>query len=258
MFRTKDFVLLLVTVAFLLVAIVYTVSKNHSSSTNSSNPLLAGAPEIVSTSAVITSPEEKNLSRTERLERLRNQIANSELVTISNPEPDSDIGDDVVVSDESNLVTGPVFCPNYDPSYAPYWPVGQIKTHEAEGVRQYFVTETVQNGTTSSSTLERNILLTLPQQFIPTGSERCLPFEVVGVALDGSLIRNNEVQLYSIFSNETMIGYALDGFPIYGASAKPVDACGGRIELGQYRYELSSDRQTILNCYRGANQSFSQ
>ena len=77
----------------------------------------------------------------------------------------------------------------------------------------------------------------------------CLYSDVVGIAQDGSLIRNNEVGLYSVFGSDTLIGYALDGFPIYGKIKESGDKCGGSVVNGQYRYSLSDQREFILNCF---------
>ena len=77
------------------------------------------------------------------------------------------------------------------------------------------------------------------------------PSDVIGIALDGSLIKNNEYSLYSIFREETLIGYALDGFPIYGQSEVSTDECGGILADNQYRYYLSKERKAVLYCYSG-------
>ena len=80
----------------------------------------------------------------------------------------------------------------------------------------------------------------------------CLSSDIVGIALDGSLIRNGEHTLYSIFGAETLVGYALDGFPIYGAIGAPVtDNCGGTAMAGEYRYYLSSERTGVIGCFSG-------
>jgi hypothetical protein len=80
----------------------------------------------------------------------------------------------------------------------------------------------------------------------------CLPHEVVGIARDGSLIRNDEAALYGIFDDTVLIGYALDGFPIYGQTVdRPLDQCGGAMVDGSYRYYLSEERDHVLGCYRG-------
>jgi hypothetical protein len=68
------------------------------------------------------------------------------------------------------------------------------------------------------------VVLQLPLPFGPQG-KTCLSYDVVGVALDGSLIRNNEHSLYQVFGSETLIGYALDGFPIYGLNKSSAARC---------------------------------
>ena len=74
---------------------------------------------------------------------------------------------------------------------------------------------------------------------------------MVGVALDGSLIRNTEYPVYAIFGSESLIGYALDGFPMYGLSTDVVDQCGGKSVDGQYGYYLRPDQTVVLDCFFG-------
>jgi hypothetical protein len=95
----------------------------------------------------------------------------------------------------------------------------------------------------------RVAVLQLPIQSFLTIAPNCLTSDVVGIAHDGSLIRNSEGGLYGVFGEGTMIGYALDGHPIYGVSEAALDTCGGRMEGGEYRYYLSDERETILNCF---------
>jgi hypothetical protein len=87
---------------------------------------------------------------------------------------------------------------------------------------------------------------------VPLNSESCVASDVIGIATDGSLIRNNEVGAYGVFGGGTLVGYALDGFPIYGVSEQKADICGGAMVGGQYRYVISSERATIINCFAGA------
>ena len=87
----------------------------------------------------------------------------------------------------------------------------------------------------------------------PSGTTSCLPSDVIGIALDGSLIRNNEAALYTVFGGETLIGYALDGFPIYGMTPLlATDRCGGVQIDGNYRYVLQPDRPGLITCFAGA------
>jgi hypothetical protein len=79
-----------------------------------------------------------------------------------------------------------------------------------------------------------------------------LPTDVVGIAQDGSLIRESEMALYGVFGGETLVGYALDGFPIYGSNpGAATDHCGGMMVGGQYRYYLSPERDSVINCFAG-------
>jgi hypothetical protein len=75
---------------------------------------------------------------------------------------------------------------------------------------------------------------------------------VIGISKNGSLIRNTDVAGYGSFGGDTLVGYALDGFPIYGAADKRTDICGGLMEDGQYRYQISNSRDTIITCYVGS------
>lgn len=256
MFRTRDFVLFFTTIVFLVVAIGFTFLSEHGTQARLNAFVPETTNEIDTVEATVSAGENSELSRAERLERLRQKIQESELITISEVIVVEEVLEELEEENsQENAGVLPV-CDNYQ-VINPFWPVSKIKSLEAEGVRQYFTESAGNLSTTSSSTIvSRDILLTLPMQFIPNGSTACIPTDVVGIALDGSLIRNNETGLYSVFSNDTLIGYALDGFPLYGVGSNRVDACGGRIQLGQYRYELSSDREVVLNCFAGQPQSF--
>jgi len=256
MFRTRDFVLYFTAIIFLLMAIGYTALEQKPSSGSQQFYDQNVPAEILEVSAVITSEENVSLSREERLESLRQKIKDSELIGISEIIV-ADIDEmSTMVATSSGVVAAPLLCDSYNPYLFVNWPTPEIISDQVEGARQYYTTETILTGTTSSSTVKKTVLLTLSTNFLPLNAQTCLSSDVIGVALDGSLIRNNETSLYSIFSSESLIGYALDGFPIYGTGNRVVDECGGRIELGQYRYELSNERQTILNCFVGAPQKF--
>ena len=91
----------------------------------------------------------------------------------------------------------------------------------------------------------------MPTATASADSQNCLATDVVGVTPAGALIRNGDAVFYRGIDDSILLGYALDGYPIYGTSNNPADECGGVTEAGQYRYVLSSERETILNCFRG-------
>jgi hypothetical protein len=62
-------------------------------------------------------------------------------------------------------------------------------------------------------------------------------------------MRNNELALYTVFGPDTLVGYSLDGFPIYGPSTVATDSCGGAMVGGVYRYVLSAERPGLLTCF---------
>jgi hypothetical protein len=265
MFRTRDFILLFVTIVFLLVAISATVLNNESSTATARDVLEFAETSDENIAAEYYSPE--TLSREERLIDMRRKIAEGSDLMISTPEIVVDL--ELVVDEDildSLISKSPKYCPG-DVVYAGQWPVGDIKYEQTEGALVFYTEaeEIVElsRATTSSSTepifetlYVKNNLLQLPVTPVLSISSHCLPTDVVGVALDGSLIRNNETSLYGLFGSGTLVGYALDGFPIYGVSSAETDVCGGTVLNGAYGYYLSEDRNTILNCYSAVPQEF--
>lgn len=257
MFRTRDFVLFFTVIVFLVAAIGLTALRQQAtlSQTNVIVPQTSSEIGMVTTEVVETI--DSDINRAERLKSLKEKIKTSKLLTISEAPPDPVPEDEVVIelNTDTPHTSTPLLCIGYTTFYPSSWPVGQIKTESVEGLRQYFI-PSLEGSASGTPVTARTVLLSLPQSQIPFGSPNCIPYDVIGIALDGSLIRNNETQLYRVFTDETLIGYALDGFPIYGVSQATSDQCGGRIVFGQYRYELNVSRDTIVNCFANKPQSF--
>lgn len=261
MFRTRDFILLFTTIVFLILAIGTTVLSKLSMGDSEAPDIQFTETEDADYVAVVG--ESDSLSRSEKLAEMRRKIAAQGDVTISAPieEIPTDTTEDTPKDDQtdSNEPTTAIvqICAGYTRNNTPWSPFG-LQTEVSEGARIYFH-ETIpvinpDSSTSTSSTLMatesyKEVALQLPIRNLPSGRPTCLSTDVVGVAQDGSLIRNNEVGLYNVFGSDTLIGYALDGFPIYGVSAVLGDSCGGSIIEGQYRYLLSDDRETIINCF---------
>lgn len=260
MLRTRDFVLLFVTIVFLLTAIGATViSKNN-------NPKIeVRALDFVETSDEVRVAKEiapEELNRAKMLADMRKKISESSNVTITNPLEEIDNNKEPNEPEEDSLALEIQNCSNYS-LYSGQWPNVGVKSEIAEGARIFytennFVDKSVSSSTSTDELVDnsvREVVLQLPVSPAINGQNNCLTLDVVGVALDGSLIRNNETGLYGLFGADTLVGYALDGFPIYGTSNIATDVCGGATINNQYSYFVSSDRSNILNCFSALPQS---
>ena len=201
--------------------------------------------------AEISTPE--GVSREARLKELKAKIADMSdqvIAAVSSEEtaPETPVVPEVV----EGVVPSLQRCGNYHNGGAG-WEAAGLLIDEVEGARLVYreVPSTILASSTES-VVTRNIILQLPLRSLPSSHQSCVATDVIGVAKGGSLIRNNEVGVYKIFGADTLIGYALDGFPIYGSGGGKTDVCGGKMVAGQYRYQISSGRDTIINCYASA------
>lgn len=94
-------------------------------------------------------------------------------------------------------------------------------------------------------------LIQLPLYPIKSASPTCLDSGIVGVTLAGSLIFNSDAPAYAYTGQDELIGYARDGFPIYGQYSGEVDACGGYQGPNGYRYTTARDRTFMIGCFAG-------
>jgi hypothetical protein len=268
--RTRDLFLFISIGGFLVLAIGATVvgSIQTNNTSKADQIVVPTVGEEVEYSAEVYEPSEP--SREERLALMREKIAagselqieaveKEEIVVEAGPEPEEATPPPApaTTTPETPLISEPILCPTYS-TYSQFWPLGEVKVEVAEGARlvyQEVIHEyesdplTATSSNTLPSEVGKSVLLQLPIRLNPAATPNCLQSDVVGIAKDGSLIRNGEVGLYGIFGAETLIGYAFDGFPIYGTSPEQGDTCGGMMVAGQYRYHLSADRETVLNCF---------
>lgn len=247
MFRTRDFILLFTCIVFLVAAIGVTSLqqwRGERAGEVASVEITASSSDLQLTASVPGDAEEDRMNR---LMSMKEKIAASDIFAY---EPGTEELEDAVAttSEENEGEPGGgdlLACGTYVP-YLGFWDSRGISVEVKEGavVAEREVDAVVE------------VVLQLPVRSLPAATPSCISSDVIGVANDGSLIRNDEVALYSIFGSETRIGYALDGFPIYGAGSSRTDVCGGRVsETGQYRYELSADRPVVLNCFAAAPQT---
>lgn len=252
MFRTRDFALIFVAIVLLLVAIGTTLWYQHQAAESDAPQFtLADTPDITYEGEVV---EPQSLSREARLEEMRRKIADSSELAMTAPTIATKPVEETLVAEESTTVTSePINCANYA-AFAGYWSPQGVSVEVVEGARVFYRTlerdvVAEPGSTTTLPDSYRVVLAQLPVQPIVEAMPNCLASDVVGIAQDGSLIRNSEATLYSVFGSETLIGYALDGLPIYGVSQTATDMCGGAFEAGQYRYYLSEKREVVLNCF---------
>jgi hypothetical protein len=253
MLRTRDYALMLSAVVFLLVGIVTTAVSQGGFGVFSGQEaaVFVATNENDTYSAVV---EEADMSREDRVTALRKKIAalgNLGAVAVEETAPTES-----PVPEASETTTGPIAenrCSNYS-SAAPVWNSAGVKLEEVEGARLvYRETKSASASTSASSSVPtRQTLAQLSVRSIPSASQSCISNIVIGISKNGSLIRNTDVAGYGSFGGDTLVGYALDGFPIYGAADKRTDICGGLMEDGQYRYQISNSRDTIITCYVGS------
>jgi hypothetical protein len=247
MIRTRDFSMFLAAVLFLVCGIGTTAVWGGR---GVETPLVAMVLLANSTTsqpvreAVVVAGEV--VDRNAQAARLREKVA-AYLSTRIAIAPVTGVADEVAASDTptNSVITSPRKCINYTVVSWPDRPGVQFR--EMEGAR--LITETV----TDEDGVEQLVpVLQLPIRTHPRPTPVCLPFDVVGIANDGSMIRNHETALYGIFDRDTVIGYALDGFPIHGnTQGLTLDGCGGTVYESTYRYFIDPERDYLLGCFAG-------
>ncbi|HEY0964201.1 MAG TPA: hypothetical protein VGE31_00165 [Candidatus Paceibacterota bacterium] len=254
MFRTRDYAVMVGVIGFLIVAIVVTLKGSISFGLGMKQgaAIFTATGDETTYSAAVA--EEQSVSKEDRIAALKKAIASRDTnITMAETTPN-------VVPEVPEVPEAPTEeevkenrCSGYY-AYSGVWSPSGLVIEEAEGARLVYRPLTappVSASSTVSAAPSREIVAQLPLRSVPLASQSCIGMDVIGIAKDGSLIRNNEISMYRVFGPETLIGYALDGFPIYGLSAAATDICGGAMVGGQYRYQLS-DRETMINCYAGA------
>lgn len=193
--------------------------------------------------------------RQSTIERLRALIAQGDVIESSPsveaaPVPESE---SVSVGDCAPAGTGI--------EIARQWPLENVSISTVGAQRVVSHVEPIAATASASGTSLANgmntVLLQLPISPSKQTEPVCLDSEIVGVTLDGSLIFNADVILYRATGAETLIGYARDGFPIYGNYGGEVDQCGGYDGPGGYRYSVSGAGNAFVSCFVGQPQSFS-
>jgi hypothetical protein len=259
MIRKRDFILFLHVVAFLVVAItmttLYSIDLPGQGMTEV-QPLF----ESTTASYTATIVESVDLKPT-RLAALQAKLRDrGEIISALDNEPT--VEEPVVSGSKSATTTteikdAPLRCASY--RAVTVEGLNGVLTYVERGTSRIFYTlavtgsaQSTSTGLTISTTSVEKIVLSLPLRTIPLPFASCIPTDIVAVTLVGAPIRNTEYAQFKGVSEAVLIGYTLDGFPLYGQTNNlETDACGGRLVDGAYRYYLSPQRDAVVGCFVG-------
>lgn len=256
-FLKRDFAIFLGLVAFLLAGIIVTGIGGFSVSGQTAS-VIDFEDSATSSYTAVSGQDNTAESRANQLrdmtERVKDRLA-SLPTELAKPEV-SESANKPETNEEHEK--GAVLTCNEYATINPVWKPAGLKFDLVEGALIVYRNKEVvtpvapaEAGTSTVilPTVEREVVLQLPYRSYSSNQQTCLGNDVVGIALDGSLIRNSDYTAYQIFGSETQVGYALDGFPIYGTATFATDVCGGADNSGFYRYYLSKDRKGVLGCF---------
>lgn len=248
MVRTRDLVLIVLTLVMLFIAISATVGTRLLQQDRSA-AFVPASPQALGVETA-TPP---TLDRAGMISHLREKIAEGDVIEAT-PSVEVD-----VFAPTTSAVTLACAAPDTGIAIARGWPLSDV-TLSLQGSARV-VTHAPQPGVTASSTAAAvpavRTLLTLPAVPQRTAEPQCLDSEIIGVTVAGSLMFNTDAVLYRTTPPGTLIGYARDGFPIYSADGGVRDECGGYESTTGYRYIVSASESTFMSCFVGTPQSFS-
>lgn len=258
MVRTKDLLLIIVVLVMLGMAISTTIAtrmiQTEPSTTQPAS--FAGATTPVYEA---TTPEKKD-TRPETISRLQALLAQGDVISAS-----PSVEASPVPQGASTSATAALQCdaPRTGIAVARSWPLNDV-TMTNDGARRVVQQVIAAPAPAPSSTTtpsepvvqSKVTLLQLPMRPAKNAEPTCLDSEIIGVTPAGRLLFNNDVTLYRNTAPGTLIGYARDGFPIYGAYSGETDVCGGYDSPTGYRYVVTPGENSFLSCYQGSPQPF--
>ena len=259
MIRKRDLVLFLASFGFLLVAITVTGLWQQGSRLPVAASLVDFATDTATyTAAVITIPDSKN----DRLAALRQKLAEgSSYNAVSEPEtppepevvaeqPASTTTDGEVVDTPQNPVVmcGDTYAVKTIPRLT-----GMQYYREGEGQRVFFNQVLLADSSSTTAVVPtEEVVFTLPLRTTPLAFTSCISDDVVAISPTGVRIKNTDYAKYQGSGEAALLGYTLDGFPLYGrTNSITTDECGGAMIDGSYRYYLSAERDGVIGCFAG-------
>jgi hypothetical protein len=270
MIRTRDVVVFVGALLVVLFGIALTLVFDARSSLNERSFITYF--EVGTTSEYTAYAPEDMLDRSSIIERLRSALGSLQREVEPEPsveESPSRASDEPLERPESPY--GVLACGGDDTQHvALRWPASNVEIRTLGAFRSFVHMQTqalpvsTLATTSSSSTLPR-IETSLQEETLISflaapsihATASCVPGDIVGVTVVGTLMRNADASFYKGYGAEYLIGYARDGFPIYGYYQGAVDACGGYNHASGYRYTVTSDRPYLVGCFMGTPSSFS-
>ncbi len=256
MIRTRDFILFIVVVLFLLFGIGGTLMYERLQAVTSSVTKVAFNQETMVPEVV---PATETDERAANIARLKEKLAEGSKISVA------DI--DTVVAPPPPPAQDAVT--NRDASYCPTlidrgelkvtWPA-KTMVREVEGARmvyeQMMVMASTASGTVAKITEVPRLQLSLNQ--VREGQDSCLTSDVIGITTTGALLTNDAAARYSGVSELTLIGFALDGLPVYGlrTDTSRLDKCGGESGPLGYRYYIRPGEDFVIGCFAGTPTNF--
>lgn len=249
----------------LVLAILFTLARQHSPVWSIGFDA-ASVPEFAPGSGAV-SGNTTALDRAANVARLREKLA-LDTSTIT-PEPDTFV-EDIPIT-ETDAPQAPEWTVNrclYPDDVLPYvaaWPMNRVRIAVEGGYRLAYSEEVVatdslpvgsSTATSQPSETIRTIYLSMPLAPAALPVPSCVPSEVVGVTPSGILLLNSNADIWQNVASESLIGYARDGYPIYGRYDGEVDECGGYTASTGYRYSIGSARPFMIGCFKATPQTF--
>lgn len=261
MIRTRNFLIYMCTLVFLVAAVGYTILGDMSSGAQVVATELERTPSAASAYGAVASATPDD--RAAYVAWLRGEIAAGEgyhpdtpvtLETVDETPPQAEVVELPAVTERS-----PQLCGTQENvgSVLGSWNPDAVEVRVVEGARIVLGADTVTEDDTAP--VPATPLLQLPIRTVRAAADSCLPHVIAGVTEDGTLIGNGDASAYRGYSADMLVGYALDGLPIHGAApGLALDACGGTNTPSGYRYHLRADEPFVLGCFAATPATFIQ
>lgn len=252
-------------VLFLVVGILYTLSEQTGTRESNLPTVDFSTKEEIFVAADF---EDLNDNRSDTISRLQEALAEDITLLAVSPsvEGEGNESEDAFDNEEKTSSYEIQKCPiAKDLSMlAASWPSNAIvSAQEGRRLVSYELEEEISLATSSATgTAPQTEIVSsaIPLISLPLApaavSTYCLDNNIIGVTAAGTLLNNTDAVVYMTAPAEVLIGYARDGHPIYGNHDGEVDECGGYQSATGYRYVVTDDSDTFIQCYRGVPQDF--